>query len=174
MKDKVTKTMIGLERENKMNAAPERRWQRVGSTCRVVVLGVCCPFLLTALATGNGPGRRGADFDVSWYTMDGGGGTSSGGDFELNGTIGQHDASTAMTGGFWPGVSVSEPEPEPCEGDANGDGAVDPLDSGYVLARFGCPVGSGDPSCDAADVNGDGAVDPLDSGFVLARFGPCE
>ena len=60
-----------------------------------------------------------------------------------------------------------------CEGDANGDGTVDPLDSGYVLARFGCPVGTGDPSCDAADQNGDGAVDPLDSGFVLARFGPC-
>ena len=61
----------------------------------------------------------------------------------------------------------------PCEGDANGDGSVDPLDSGYVLARFGCPAGTGDPSCDAADQNGDGAVDPLDSGFVLARFGPC-
>ncbi len=54
-----------------------------------------------------------------------------------------------------------------CEGDANGDGTVDPLDSGYVLARFGCSVGTGDPSCDAADQNGDGAVDPLDSGFVL-------
>ncbi|MCH7720788.1 MAG: hypothetical protein IH988_07335 [Planctomycetes bacterium] len=50
---------------------------------------------------------------------------------------------------------------------------MDPLDSGYVLVRFGCPVGTGDPSCDAADVNGDGAVDPLDSGFVLVRFGPC-
>ena len=61
-----------------------------------------------------------------------------------------------------------------CEGDANGDGAVDPLDSGFVLARFGCLVGSGDPNCDAADQNGDGAVDPLDSGFVLARFGTCE
>lgn len=61
----------------------------------------------------------------------------------------------------------------PCEGDANGDGTVDPLDSGYVLARFGCPVGTGDPSCDAADQNGDGSVDPLDSGFVLARFGDC-
>jgi len=60
-----------------------------------------------------------------------------------------------------------------CEGDANGDGTVDPLDSGFVLARFGCPVGTGDPSCDAADQNGDGAVDPLDSGFVLARFGEC-
>ena len=64
--------------------------------------------------------------------------------------------------------------PLQCEGDANGDGSVDPLDSGYVLARFGCPVGTGDPDCDAADQNGDGNVDPLDSGFVLARFGPCE
>lgn len=61
-----------------------------------------------------------------------------------------------------------------CEGDANGSGSVDPLDSGFVLARFGCPVGTGDPDCDAADVNHDGAVNPLDSGFVLARFGPCE
>ena len=60
-----------------------------------------------------------------------------------------------------------------CEGDANGDGLVDPLDSGYVLARFGCPVGTGDPSCDIADMNGDGLVDPLDVGFILARFGQC-
>lgn len=61
----------------------------------------------------------------------------------------------------------------PCEGDANGDGLVDPLDSGFVLARFGCDVGTGDPNCDSADMNGDGLVDPLDSGFVLARFGEC-
>ena len=58
-------------------------------------------------------------------------------------------------------------------GDANGDGTVDPLDAGLVLAHFGCDVGAGDPECDAADQNGDGAVDPLDSGFVLARFGSC-
>ncbi|MCH7721380.1 MAG: hypothetical protein IH988_10415 [Planctomycetes bacterium] len=64
------------------------------------------------------------------------------------------------------------PAPE-CEGDANGDGLVDPLDSGFVLARFGCSVGTGDPSCDTADMNGDGLVDPLDVGFVLARFGEC-
>ena len=141
---------------------------------------ICTPFL-TGLMGGDRGDPRGGDFDLSWYTMDGGGGASSGGDFELVGTIGQHDASTAMTGGdfeltggFWPGVAVSEPEPEPCEGDANSDGTVDPLDSGFVLAGFGCPVGAGDSGCDAADQNGDGAVDPLDSGFVLARFGPCE
>lgn len=60
-----------------------------------------------------------------------------------------------------------------CDGDANGNGEVDPLDSGFVLARFGCDVGTGDPDCDAADVNCDGEVDPLDSGYVLARFGTC-
>lgn len=57
------------------------------------------------------------------------------------------------------------------EGDTNGDGLVDPLDGGFVLARFGCEVDSGDAGCDAADTNGDGVVDPLDSGFVAARFG---
>lgn len=62
----------------------------------------------------------------------------------------------------------------PCEGDANFDGVVDALDSAYVLARFGCPVDTDDPSCDSADQNGDGVVDPLDAGFVLAHFGLCE
>ena len=156
-----------------MIAVAKRRLERVAWTYKVLVPALCCPFLLTAMADG----PRGADFDVSWYTLDGGGGTSTGGDFALSGTIGQPDAGTMtggdfeLAGGFWPGVTVSQPEP--CEGDANGDGTVDPLDSGYVLARFGCPVGTGDPSCDAADQNGDGAVDPLDSGFVLARFGTC-
>ncbi|MCH7701656.1 MAG: hypothetical protein IID37_08205 [Planctomycetes bacterium] len=66
------------------------------------------------------------------------------------------------------------PSSEECEGDANGDGVVDPLDSGFVLARFGCKVEAGDPDCDTADQNDDGVVDPLDVGFVLARFGSCE
>ncbi|MCH7701516.1 MAG: VCBS repeat-containing protein [Planctomycetes bacterium] len=70
-------------------------------------------------------------------------------------------------------IDVTETVSEPCEGDANGDGVVDPLDAGFVLARFGCPVGTGDPNCDTADMNGDGLVDPLDVGFVLARFGKC-
>jgi len=60
-----------------------------------------------------------------------------------------------------------------CDGDVNADDVVDPLDSGYVLARFGCPVGTGDPLCDAADANLDLIVDPLDAGYVLSRFGEC-
>ncbi|MCH7720540.1 MAG: hypothetical protein IH988_06060 [Planctomycetes bacterium] len=61
--------------------------------------------------------------------------------------------------------------PAQCDGDANGDGAVDPLDSGAILARFGLdPCVGGNLQY---DVNCDGAIDPLDAGYVLARFGTC-
>jgi hypothetical protein len=48
-------------------------------------------------------------YTIDWYKVaGGGGGTGSGGNYSLSGTIGQHDASNAMTngpfsvtGGFW-------------------------------------------------------------------------
>jgi len=46
-------------------------------------------------------------YDLSWHTVDGGGGTSSGGNYVLSGTIGQPDAGTLsggtynLIGGFW-------------------------------------------------------------------------
>ena len=52
--------------------------------------------------------QSGGDYDLSWNTIDGGGGTSAGGDFVLSGTIGQPDAGPlltggpyALSGGFW-------------------------------------------------------------------------
>jgi len=50
-----------------------------------------------------------ADYSIVWHTMDGGGGTSSGGLYILDGTIGQPDAAYyaggqyEILGGFWPG-----------------------------------------------------------------------
>ncbi len=45
---------------------------------------------------------------INWHTIDGGGGTSTGGVYSVSGTIGQHEAGSAMTngqysvtGGFW-------------------------------------------------------------------------
>jgi hypothetical protein len=38
-------------------------------------------------------------FTIDWFTIDGGGGTSTGGVYSLSGTIGQPDASGPMTGG---------------------------------------------------------------------------
>ena len=50
----------------------------------------------------------GEQYEISWYTIDGGGGQSSGGDYVLTGTIGQPDAAYStgdyeLIGGFWPG-----------------------------------------------------------------------
>ena len=48
-----------------------------------------------------------AQYSVPWYTVDGGGGTSTGGVFAISGTIGQPDAGTmaggnfTLRGGFW-------------------------------------------------------------------------
>jgi hypothetical protein len=49
-----------------------------------------------------------AQYSIDWHTIDGGGGTSTGGVYSVSGTIGQPDAGPKMTngqysvtGGFW-------------------------------------------------------------------------
>jgi hypothetical protein len=50
-----------------------------------------------------------AGYEIKWQTIDGGGGTSTGGAYSLTGTIGQPDAAYSeggpyeVLGGFWPG-----------------------------------------------------------------------
>jgi len=41
-----------------------------------------------------------ADYDLSWHTIDGGGGVSSGGQYLVRGTIGQHDAAYSAGGDY--------------------------------------------------------------------------
>jgi len=59
--------------------------------------------VVSAAATAHG------DYELSWSTIDGGGGKSSGGPYVLTGTIGQPDAGYhgggdyELLGGFWPG-----------------------------------------------------------------------
>jgi hypothetical protein len=53
------------------------------------------------------------NYSIDWFTIDGGGGTSTGSVYSVSGTIGQPDASGAMsggnfsvTGGFWSLIAV--------------------------------------------------------------------
>jgi hypothetical protein len=56
-------------------------------------------------------------YAIDWYTVDGGGGTSTGGNYTLSGTVGQPDAAATplsggtytLQGGFWPGLVVTIP-----------------------------------------------------------------
>src|SRR5450759_2780382 len=59
------------------------------------------------------PTLHAQSYYVDWYKIAGGGGTSTGGVYSVSGTIGQPDASGAMsggsyslTGGFWSLISV--------------------------------------------------------------------
>ena len=111
-----------------------------------------------------------ADFDLSWYTVDGGGDMwTSGGSYELSGTIGQPDATTVtmtgghfeLVGGFW-AVAAVGPLLHP--GDLNCDGTVDFDDiPQFVRALQYLPDGQGwpYPNCPwwNADCNLDGDVD---------------
>jgi hypothetical protein len=62
----------------------------------------------------------GAQTNVAWQTTDGGGGTSTGGAFALEGTVGHPDGSEAMhsgvydvQGGFWALVELVQTEGAP-------------------------------------------------------------
>ncbi len=128
----------------------------------VAVLAAIAAITLTAVVA--------SDYTLHWTTIDGGGGTATGGGFTLMSTIGQPDAGTmqggsfALDGGFWAGVSTSPGAP-PCVGDINGDGMVDGADLGLLLFAWGTPG--------AADLNGDGTIDGADLGLLLNAWGPC-
>jgi len=55
---------------------------------------------------------RAQNFSIDWHTIDGGGGTSTGGVYSVSGTIGQPDAgamsggSYSLAGGFWGIISA--------------------------------------------------------------------
>lgn len=52
--------------------------------------------LLVILAVSSASGQ----YELSWYTIDGGGGLSTGGQYKLIGTIGQADAAWSSGGGY--------------------------------------------------------------------------
>lgn len=138
--------------------------ERLGWTLVRVLGGACVALLSASPVAAQG-------YDLSWYTIDGGGFTFSiGGGYELGATIGQPDAGAPMigggyelTGGFWPGVAAT-----PCAGDLNGDRLVDLTDLSTLLSHFG--VQSGATLADG-DLDGDGDVDLTDLTALLSNFG---
>jgi len=105
------------------------------------------------------------DFMISRSTIDGGGTmNSTGGNFELSGTIGQPDAgsmsggSFTLTGGFWFALAT---------GDCNTDGGVNLIDYDDLEPCLSGPNGGLPfPDCNCFDIDGDNDVDLSD----VARF----
>ncbi|MBI1825497.1 MAG: hypothetical protein HY287_10080 [Planctomycetes bacterium] len=108
------------------------------------------------------------NFEITWFTIDGGGGKSTGGQFELQGTIGQPDAGKLaggqfeLTGGFW---FALEP------GDCNSDGGVNSFDfSTFGGCMTGPNGGSLANNCKCFEADGDGDLDLFDFADFQATF----
>jgi hypothetical protein len=75
--------------------------------------------LLMPLAVWLATADAGAQTAITWFTLDGGGGTSSNGAFAVTGTVGQADAAVSVggnftvRGGFWSAWAVVPVEDAP-------------------------------------------------------------
>ncbi|MBX3380391.1 MAG: DUF4082 domain-containing protein [Phycisphaeraceae bacterium] len=109
-------------------------------------------------------------YDLSWFTIDCGGGTSTNGLFFLSGTSGQPDAGRmtgppyfSLVGGYW-GAAGAAPT---CPADFNDDGLVDDEDFVLFANMYNillCDAPEMPPDC-PGDLNGDQEVN--DEDFVI-------
>ncbi|HNO77964.1 MAG TPA: hypothetical protein PKN33_07870 [Phycisphaerae bacterium] len=104
-----------------------------------------------------------ADFEMTWHTIDGGGGTSVAGPFTLQGTVGQPDAGVVangafeLRGGFWSSaLDVLVP------GDCDHDGDIDLDDQECFVACLLGPNEPATPACNPWDFDGDNDIDLAD------------
>ena len=93
--------------------------------------------VLVVLSTVWASAQSGGEWTIGRWAITGGGGTSSGGEFLVRGSMGQPEAGEALTGGeftvrggFWPGEGGVGPTPTPTRPSAVG---VSPLKLPYIV-----------------------------------------
>jgi hypothetical protein len=75
----------------------------------LMALLVIAALILAAGSVSAGPT---ASYDIPWWTVEGGGGDSSAGQYTLSGTVGQMDAGVLsgtgyrLSGGYWEGAQT--------------------------------------------------------------------
>ncbi len=116
-----------------------------------------------ALTLSTAAGALAQGFAIDWWTVDSGGAAfTTGGDFELSGTIGQPDAGEVLTGGDFELIGGFWQVPYFALGDMNCDGWVNNGDIDAFVFAMSYPEDYPEayPHCDImlGDVNGDGWV----------------
>ncbi len=120
--------------------------------------------VLLTMTTPAAVAQMGPNLDLTWSTIDGGGGTSSGGGFTLTGSIGQPDAGAMsggglqLAGGFWGAGG-----PPPCYPDCNANVALTVADFTCFQTKFV----AGDPY---ADCNASGTLTVADFTCFQTQF----
>ncbi len=80
---------------------------------QLVRVALTIMLLLAFIPAGQSMAQSGSGYDLTWSTIDSGGGIAAGGVYALNGTIGQADAGNlsgggyTLSGGFWVGTAAT-------------------------------------------------------------------
>ena len=96
-------------------------------------------YLLTLIYTSICLPLAAQNFTIDWFTIDGGGGTSTGGGYSLSGTLGQPDAGLhsggpfTLHGGFWIPFTASAPRLFITKSGPNVIIRWEPVGPGFVL-----------------------------------------
>jgi hypothetical protein len=83
----------------------------IKSRTYALAAGLAAAALVIGLMASTATAAPAGGYEVAWYTMGSGGGTSTGGAYALDGTIGQPDAGSqsggayTLAGGFWSGLA---------------------------------------------------------------------
>lgn len=91
----------------------------IGNTFLLQKLAVSLALVLIASVASVALAQVGADYDLTWSTIDAGGGEASGEDYQLVGSIGQPDAGLmnggdyTLEGGLWVSSAISPTTPPP-------------------------------------------------------------
>ena len=115
---------------------------------------------MLVLLMSNSPTAFAQDFEITWFSIDGGGGVAAGGDFALTSTIAQPEAGTltggdfTLTGGFMAALAAGCA----CPADLTGDGQRDGAD---IPAFVDCFLSTG-TNCACADLDGNGILGMAD------------
>jgi Dockerin type I domain len=125
--------------------------------------------VVTGGFSGHSFGAGESTWDISRVTLDSGGAIqSTGGDFELSGTIGQPDAGVLsggdfqLSGGFWIAILPA---------DCNEDGLINALDHERFAACLTGPESEiGTNSCRCYDTDGDGDITLGDFATLQQNF----
>jgi len=123
----------------------------------------------------------GPTYDLSWNTIDGGGGTSAAGGFTLTGSIGQPDAGGpligggfTLAGGFWSNGGTPAPLcPPDVAPIGSPDGVVNVSDLLAIIGGWGACANPNNCPTDIAPPGGDDLVNVQDLLAVIGAWGNC-
>ena len=138
-----------------------------GSRLVIVLLAIIATTGVVAMTA-----KSGSDFDISWFSIDSGGGSSDREIWEVTGTMGQPDAGAPLSGGPWTvtggfSIEIAEGGGGFRRGDCNADDSTNIADAIFLLS-FISGMGDDPPCEESCNANNDSSSNIADVIYIFS------